>query len=157
MISGAVELQPTGGSLTRGERADLILAFARALYINGESTHQTVGAAERLGRSLECRATVFPHWGELEIQVEDAEHKFVSAIAAAPSGVEMDRVASTLRAVEELGDGRLAPARAREAITRIEHAPPPPTWLFGLAAAAGAVALALLFGVRHLTAGALIF
>jgi uncharacterized membrane protein YjjB (DUF3815 family) len=44
-----------------------------------------------------------------------------------------------------------------EAINRIAKAPPAPTWLFTLAAAAGAVALAVLFGVRHLTAAALIF
>src|SRR5262249_28510282 len=157
MTPGAVELQPPGGSLTRGERVDLILAFARVLYMNGESTHQTVGRAEWLGRCLECGATGFPRWGELEVQVEDADDKCVWAIAATPSGVEMDRVASTLRAIEELGDGRLAPARAREAITRIEDAPPAPTWVFGLAAAAGAVALAVLFGVQHLTAVALIF
>ena len=35
--------------------------------------------------------------------------------------------------------------------------PPAPTWLFTLAAAAGAVALAVIFGVQHLAAAALIF
>jgi uncharacterized membrane protein YjjB (DUF3815 family) len=69
----------------------------------------------------------------------------------------MDRVASTLRTVEELCGGRLAPAHAMEAITTIAAAPPAPTWLFTLAAAAGAVALAVLFGVQHLSAAALIF
>src|SRR5439155_967506 len=68
----------------------------------------------------------------------------------------MDRVASTMRAIEELGAGRLSPAGAREAIRAISEASPAPTWLFTLAAAAGAVALAVLFGVRHLPAGALI-
>jgi len=38
----------------------------------------------------------------------------------------------------------------------ISHAPPAPTWLFTLAAAAGAAALSVLFGVRHLAAVALI-
>ena len=37
------------------------------------------------------------------------------------------------------------------------QAPPAPTWLFTLAAAAGAVALAVIFGVQHLAAAALIF
>jgi len=69
----------------------------------------------------------------------------------------MDRVASTMRTVEAVCDGRLAPANAMEAIDRIAKAPPAPTWLFALAAAAGAVALAVLFGVQHLTAAALIF
>ena len=143
--------------MTREERSNLVLAFARVLFINGDATHQTVGAAERLCNCLGFRATIFPHWGELEIQTEDTGGRFISAIEATPSGVDMDRVASTLQTVEELCDGRLDPASAMEAIKRIAVAPPAPTWLFTLAAAVGAVALALLFGVQHLTAAALIF
>ncbi len=143
--------------MTREELSNLSLAFARVLYVNGESTHQTLRAVERLCNCLGFRATIFPHWGELEIQTEDAGGKFISAIEATPSGVDMDRVASALQMVEELCDGRLDPANAMETIKRIEVAPPAPTWLFTLAAAVGAVALAVLFGVQHLTAAALIF
>jgi uncharacterized membrane protein YjjP (DUF1212 family) len=143
--------------MTREGRSNLILAVARVLYINGESTHQTLGAAERVSECLGSRATILPSWGELEVQIEDAGGKFISAIEAAPSGVDMDRVASTLRTIEELCDGRLAPLHAMEVINKIAEAPPAPTWLFTLAAAIGAVALAVLFGVRHLTAAALIF
>jgi uncharacterized membrane protein YjjP (DUF1212 family) len=143
--------------MTREECSNLILAFARVLYINGESTHQTSNAAQRLSNCLGFRATIFPHWGKLEVQTEDTDGKFISAIEATPSGVNMDRVASTLRTVEELCGGRLARANALEAISRIAEPPPAPTWLFTLAAGVGAVALAVLFGVRHLTAAALIF
>lgn len=143
--------------MTREERSNLMLAFARVSYINGESTHQILSAAERLSNCLGFRAMIFPHWGELEVQTEDTDGKFISAIEAAPSGVDMDRVASTSRAIEELCNGRLAPANAMEAITRIAEAPPASTWLFTVAAAVGAVALAVLFGVRHLPAAALIF
>ena len=144
-------------SMTREECSNLILAFARVLYINGESTQQTLSVAQRVSNCSGFRATIFPHWGELEVQTEDTDGKFISAIEAAPSGVDMDRVASTLRTVEEFCDGRLASANAMEAIRRIAEAPPAPTWLFTLAAGVGAVALAVLFGVRHLTAAALIF
>ena len=143
--------------MTREERSNLILAFARVLYINGESTHQTLGVAERLSTCLGLRATIFPYWGELEVQTEDTDGKLVSTVEAAPSGVDMDRVASTSRTVEELCNGQLAPAKAMEAISRISEAPPAPTWLFTLAAAVGAVALAVIFGIRHLSAAALIF
>jgi uncharacterized membrane protein YjjP (DUF1212 family) len=143
--------------MTPEERSNLVLAVARVLYVNGQSTQQTVDATERLSNCLGFRAAIFPRWGELEIQAEDAEGKFISAIEAAPSGVDMDRVASTMRTFEAVCDGRLAPANAMEAIDRIAKAPPAPTWLFALAAAAGAVALAVLFGVQHLTAAALIF
>jgi uncharacterized membrane protein YjjP (DUF1212 family) len=157
MTPAVVKPQSLAAGTTREERSNLILTFARVLYINGESTHQTVGVAEHLGKCLGFRATIFPHWGELEVQTEDTDGKLISAIEAAPSGVDMDRVASTLRTVEEVCDGRLAPANAMEAINRIAGAPPAPAWLFTLAAAVGSVALAVLFGVRHLTAAALIF
>jgi len=135
----------------------MILAFARVLFVNGESTQRTLDAAERVSEYLGFRTTIFPRWGELEVQTEGTNGKLVSTIEAAPSGVNMDRVASTLRVVEELCDGHLPPAEAMEAVARIAEAPPAPTWLFALAAAVGAVALAVLFGVRHVTAAALIF
>src|SRR6516162_7196598 len=59
--------------------------------------------------------------------------------------------------MEELGAGRLAPDAAAQAIAAISRAPPVPAWLFTLAAAAGAVALALIFGVEHSVPAALIF
>src|SRR6266851_5706250 len=93
--------------------SDLVLAFARVLHVNGEST-------------------------------------------ADPTGVDMDRVACAVRAIDHVAAGQLAPGAAMEAIRQISHAPPAPTWLFTLAAAAGAAALSVLFGVRHLAAVALI-
>ena len=126
------------------ENSNLVLAFARVLYVNGQSTDQTVDATERVGD------------GALQLQAEDGDARGIFAVAADPTGVDMDRVASTMRAIEELGAGRLAPAAALEAIGAISQAPPAPTWLFTLAAAAGAVALAVIFGVQHLAAGALI-
>ena len=139
------------------ERSNLVLAFARVLYVNGQSTDQTLATAERFGDTLGLRAKVMPRWGELQLQAEDRDARLISAVAADPTGVDMDRVASTVRTIEELGAGRLAPAAAMEAITKISKTPPAPTWLFTLAAAACAVALAVLFGVRHLPSAALIF
>jgi uncharacterized membrane protein YjjP (DUF1212 family) len=143
--------------MTREECSNVVLAFARVLFINGESTQQTLDAAEGLGNCLGFRVRTFPRWGELEVQTEDADGKFISAIEADPAGVDMDRVASTLATVQQLRGGRLAPADMMGAISRIAEAPPAPTWLFTLAAVVGAVALSVIFGVRHLTAAALIF
>jgi uncharacterized membrane protein YjjB (DUF3815 family) len=69
----------------------------------------------------------------------------------------MDRVALAMRAIEDAGAGRLTPSAAAETIRAISQRPPAPTWLFTLAAAAGAAALAVIFGVQHLPAAALIF
>ena len=149
------ELSEAG--MTREERSNLILAFARVLYINGESTEQTLLAARRLGDCLRMRALILPHWGELELKAEDENGTLISATEADPSGVDMDRVSSTLRTIEELCDGRLVAGNALQALNRIAKLPPAPEWLFTLAAAVGAVALAVLFGVRHLIAATLIF
>jgi len=94
-------------------------------------------------------------WGELRL--EDSDTKRASEIVADPVGVDMNRVASTMRAIEDVEAGRLAPIAALNAIEEISQAPPTPTWLFTLAAAAGAVALAVIFGVEHVPAAALIF
>jgi uncharacterized membrane protein YjjP (DUF1212 family) len=143
--------------MTLQERSDLILTFARILYVNGQSTDQTLAAAERLGRFLGLRAKILPRWGELQLQVQDGDTKLTSAVAADPTGVAMNRVASAMRAIEDLGAGRLAPAAAKQVISVIAQAPLAPTWLFTVAAAAGAAALAVIFGVQHLPAASLIF
>jgi uncharacterized membrane protein YjjP (DUF1212 family) len=143
--------------MTLEEQCNLVLAFARVLYVNGQATDQTLDAAERLANTLELRAQVMPRWGELQLQAEDTDTRLISAVAADPAGVDMDRVASTMRAVDEIGAGRLSPGAAKDAITKISKTPPAPTWLFALAAAAGAVALAVISGIQHPVAAALIF
>jgi uncharacterized membrane protein YjjP (DUF1212 family) len=136
--------------------ADIVLAFARVLYVNGHATEPTMDAIGRLGRTLGLRAKLMLRWGELQLQ--DMDPKATSGIVAAdPVGVDMDRVASAMRAIEDVEAGRLAPGTALNAIEAISRAPPTATWLFTLAAAAGAMALAVIFGVEHVSAAALIF
>ena len=144
--------------MTLAQRCNLVLAFARVLYVNGQATEQTVAAAEQLGRMLGLRAKVMPRWGELRLQSsEDENGNVIAEVAADPTGVDMDRVASAARAIGELGAGRLAPPAAAEAIAAISQAPPAPTWLFTLAAGAGAVGLAVIFGVEHPVPAVLVF
>lgn len=139
------------------ERSDLILAFGRLLHVNGQATELTVHAAEEVGRSLGVRATIIPSWGQLELQAADNDGSLLDSIAADPAGVNMHRVASTMRAVRDLGSGRLAPEAAMRALAAISQSPPASTALFALAAGAGAVALAVIFGGAHLAAAILIF
>jgi uncharacterized membrane protein YjjP (DUF1212 family) len=138
------------------EHCNLVLNFARTLFVNGQATDQTVAAAERLGRALDLHATVMARWGELQLQ-SDSEATPICQVAADPAGVDMDRVASTMRAIEDVESGRLKPDAAMKAIGVISRAPPAPTWLFAFAAAAGAVALSVIFGVGHFLPAVLIF
>jgi uncharacterized membrane protein YjjP (DUF1212 family) len=143
--------------MTLEERSNLVLAFARVLYINGQATDQVVAAAKRLGRALGLRVTIMPRWGELQLQSGDKDDKLISEVQADPTGVDMDRVASTMRAIEDIETGRLAPNAALNAVGAISHAPSTAAWLFALAAAAGAVALSVIFGVEHFPPTVLIF
>lgn len=142
--------------MTSDERCNLVLAFARTLFINGQATDQMAAAAERLGRALGLRANVMARWGELQLQ-SDSEVTPFCQLQADPAGVDMDRVASAMRALEDIEAGRLAPDAAMKAIGVISRAPPAPTWLFALAAGAGAVALSVIFGVDHYLPTILIF
>jgi uncharacterized membrane protein YjjP (DUF1212 family) len=142
--------------MTSDQRCNLVLIFARTLFINGQATDQTVAAATRLSRTLGLGANLMARWGELQLQ-SDSTPTLLSQISADPAGVDMDRVASTMRAIEDVESGRLAPDAAMKAISAISGAPPAPTWLFALAAAAGAVALSVIFGVDHFLPMALIF
>jgi len=138
------------------DRTELVLSFAQILHVNGQSTEETVAAAERLGNALSLRGRIMPRWGELQLQARDGNAEIVSIRPADPIGVDMDRVVSAMRAADDLDAGRLPAAALRAAFATISQASPAPTWLFALAAAAGAAALAVLFGVQHLAAVLLI-
>jgi uncharacterized membrane protein YjjP (DUF1212 family) len=143
--------------MTLEERSDLVLAFARVLYSNGQATDQTVAAAEQLAGALRIRASLFPRWGELLLQSEDGGARLTSRVAADPVGVNMERVVAARQAIEDVGAGKLSPVAARDMIEAIAREPAVPLWLFVLAAGAGALALAVIFGLDHLPAGILIF
>ena len=138
------------------DRAELVLSFAQILHVNGQSTEETVAAARRLGNTLGLSGGIILRWGELQFEGRDRDAEIVAIRPADPIGIDMDRVVSATRIVEDLHAGRLAPAALRAALVTISHAPPAPTWRFALAAAAGAAALAVLFGVQHVGAVALI-
>ena len=141
--------------MTNEERLELILAFARVLYVNGQATDQVIAASRRLGDKLGVSAELLPRWGELQLRAEGEGAG--SHVAADPTGVDMDRVVSTMQAVADIETGRLSPDEAGSRIGTIAKAPPAPTWLFALAAAVGAVALAIIFGIQHQLAALLIF
>ena len=139
------------------ERSRLVLDFARVLYVNGQATEQTVSAAERLARALGLRASLIPRWGVLQLLVDDPQGMLTTQVAADPAAVEMARVASAMRAIGDIEAGRLTADVAAKTIADISTLAPAPTWLFALAAASGAVALAVIFGVQHMPVAALIF
>src|SRR6266436_4579325 len=138
------------------EQSDVVLTLGQALHVNGQSTDDTLAATERLSNSLGLRATIVPSWGELQLEATKGTTRSVSLIAANPTGVHMERVASAMKAIEEVTAGHLPPTAALQTIGAISQAPPAPTWLFALAAAAGAASLSVLYGIQHIVAVMLI-
>src|SRR6516162_2012368 len=113
--------------MTSDERCNLVLAFARTLFVNGQATDQTVAGTERLARALGLRASVSARWGELRLQSDGDDAGPSCQVAADPAGVDMDRVASAMRAIDDIECGRLAPDAAKKVIAEISQAPPAPT------------------------------
>ena len=138
------------------EQSDVVLTLGQALHVNGQSTDDTLAATERLSNSLRLRATIIPSWGELQLEAAEGTTRLVSLVAASPTGVHMERVASAMKAIDEVASGHLPPTAALQTIGAISHAPPAPTWLFALAAAAGAASLSVLYGIQHIMAVMLI-
>jgi uncharacterized membrane protein YjjP (DUF1212 family) len=118
--------------MTLEQRSNLVLALARVLYANGQSTDQTLTQAEQFGRSLGLRAKIIPRWGELQLEAQEGEARIISAVAANPTGVDMDRVASIIRLIEDFGEGRLArshrPRRRRRGCSPSRLRPVPWHW-----------------------------
>src|SRR5260370_23127942 len=112
------------------ERSDLVLACAHVLHTNGQSTHETVQAAERLGTQLGLQATMIAHWEELELRAADSTCNQVSFERGSPTGINMDRVASAMSAIEDFATG--GPPIGAPPGNRKAHAPaaPAPTSLF---------------------------
>jgi hypothetical protein len=78
------KLQLSEPNIAREEVSNLILAFARVVYVNGDSTRRTVETVERISKCQGFRAVIFPRWRELELETEDTHGKLISAIEAVP-------------------------------------------------------------------------
>ena len=133
-----------------------MLAFAQILHNNGQSTHETLEASKRLSRSVGLKAVIVPHWNDLHLQATDGDARLVSLAEAQPTGVNMNRVARAMNAIEDAREGTAFQYRAVESIDEIAYASADPNWLFALPAAAGAAALSVIFGARNPIAVALI-
>jgi uncharacterized membrane protein YjjP (DUF1212 family) len=106
------------------ERSDLVLACAHVLHTNGQSTHETVQAAERLGTQLGLRAPMIAHWEELELRAADSTGSQDSVERGSPTAMNMDRVASVMSAIENCAVGRPPIGAALENIKAIAYEAP---------------------------------
>src|SRR5262249_24619361 len=111
----------------------------------------------RLARALDLDATTIPRWDELQLIAASGDGRSLATVAATPAGVDMDRVVAVSLLSDDLIAGRQTPDHVMSALTAIAPRPPAPAWQFHLAVAAAAVALAVIFGLQHVTAAIIIF
>jgi uncharacterized membrane protein YjjP (DUF1212 family) len=133
-----------------GEELALISLSAKLLFENGESTAKVVSAIDQLSHALGFRATVFPHWGDLTIGIDDRSSSRHEIIAAAPVGVDMRKVVATIGVMDEFCNNHIDATAARSALEAIARFLPISPTRFVLLAAAGAAALGVIFGAAHL-------
>jgi uncharacterized membrane protein YjjP (DUF1212 family) len=128
---------------------ELIVASARLLFANGQTTRTIVGAVKKLSVSLGVQSTVFPRWGELTVEIEDATGSHSEIIAVEPSGVDIDKVVATMDVIDQVHDARMDVTAARSALGAIGQLPPVTLVRFASLAGAGAAALGVIFGASH--------
>jgi uncharacterized membrane protein YjjB (DUF3815 family) len=115
-----------------------------------------MAAAERLGKTLGVGTTIEARWGEVIVEAAAGDERVLAVTIAKPTDVNMRRVAEAMGLVELPAPPGRRPGSVEDLIGAAATAPPVPTWLFAFAAAGGATALAVLFGVRHMPAAAII-
>ena len=126
------------------------------LYVNGQGTEQVLAATERLAHALGLRAALSLRWSELQLQLEEGNRP-IWRVAANPAGVDMTRVIAGMRVIDDVQAARLAPEAGLKAIDAISRSSGSPAWMLALASGAGAVAMAVIFGVEQTVDASVIF
>jgi uncharacterized membrane protein YjjP (DUF1212 family) len=127
----------------------LLSSSAKLLFQNGQTTQSTITTVTRLGMALGHRALLFPRWGEICIRVDGPVGGPHEIVGATPAGVDMNKVVATMKAIDDVCDGRINIAAARSTLDAIARYPPVGIARFALFAGAGAAALGVIFGTVH--------
>lgn len=136
----------------------LLLASARLLFANGQTTERTIASVVRLGAALEVPATLTLAWGECLLRVREAGGtEAVHVLEVQPAGVDMNKVALTLDVMEAVRQGTRKPGEAIAELERIARQPPASLPRFAAFAGAGAAALGVIFGASDPASLAIIF
>src|ERR1700733_12697131 len=106
----------SGKTLPRPRNLDVMQRAAVLLFANGQTTERIVEATARLAGALGCRVTLFAHWGELTFGIHDDTGSRYEIAAAAPLGVDMGKVAATVKLIEEVHNGRMSTDAASVAL-----------------------------------------
>jgi uncharacterized membrane protein YjjP (DUF1212 family) len=130
--------------------------LAELLFVNGQTTRRTDFTVRQLGVALGFQIDLFQRWGELSVRLSEgvAVEESISNVAA--TNVDMKKVTSAMLLAEDLTRGTPRMSAARATLESIRRSPPVSVGRFVVMAAAGAVALGVIFGTSHWLSLALI-
>jgi uncharacterized membrane protein YjjP (DUF1212 family) len=134
---------------TRDAALEMTALAATLLFAHGQTTEQTVVAAERLGRTLGVAVKVLPYWGELTVDMDGAPVSRI--VPTTPLGVDMGRVLAVMTVLDQINHGTLSADAAQSALESAGHLPPVSTPRFTFFATIGAVSLGVIFGALDAT------
>jgi len=132
----------------------LLVRVARLLFVYGETSEGTRRSVERLGEALGTPVMFTARWGNIRLQPN--EYTFGAEILADPVAIDIGRVNATQCLVDDLCTFRLQADQALQQLDAIGHMPPVSLARFAIMAAAGAAALAVIFGAVHVLTVALV-
>jgi uncharacterized membrane protein YjjP (DUF1212 family) len=148
--TGADQMRaPSQPKMEPADALHLLSASVTLLFENGQTTERTISAVTRLGAALGYGAIVLPRWGEVNIRIDGFADRRQEVIAATPLGVDMNKVIAAIKVIDDVCDSRIDAAAARSSLEAITRFPPVGVARFALFAAAGASALAVIFGATH--------
>ena len=137
------------GNVTWMDEFDVVSASGSLLFANGQTTERTVSETQRVAAALGQHVTVIPHWGELVIHFPHDPGARNEIVTVAPTGIDMGKILAANDVIDDLCDGRIDAAAARAALDGAARRPPVSLVRFAVAAATGAAALGVIFGVSH--------
>ncbi|MGZ4530696.1 MAG: threonine/serine exporter family protein [Mycobacterium sp.] len=147
MSSTNSERLPMGHN-DRAERYDTLLAAATLLFANGQSTHMTQTAVDRLNRGLDLDAVVIPSWSMLTLTAAGSRDIVLTA-AVSPTAINMRKVATMMSVVDRAQDGPLELQHVAAGVVDAEAQSISGTAPFVLACATGAAALSVIYGAAQ--------
>ena len=130
MSETLLRIDVSRSSVTRPAALDIVAQAATLLFENGQTTEETVVAADKLGRALGVPVTLLPYWGELALRVDGTP--LSDTVPATPLGVDTVKVLATIRIVDQIADGTLPGTAALAALAEVKRLRPAGTLRFAL-------------------------
>src|SRR5690242_11892006 len=130
------------------ERYDTVLAATALLFANGQSTHMTQTAVERLNRGLGLDAVVVPSWSMVTLTAAGTRDTVLTA-AVSPTAINMGKVSTMMSVVDRAQDGPLELPHVAAGVVNAEAQSVSGTTAFVFACATGATALSVIYGATQ--------